>query len=138
MLFLPCHPRFALLLSSLLTTAVALLLPFSPIPSLPPSSAPSTQLLSSSASPQGLATHMRRALAERAYQKLLLGGDALIAKVGPAPLNVALCVFISLHTFVDVIFVPFRFPPDKEPWPPYTVCKSYSPPFCVSAHHIVP
>src|SRR5712671_5149224 len=38
MLFLPCHPRFALLLSSLLTTAVALLLPFSPIPSLPPSS----------------------------------------------------------------------------------------------------
>jgi len=42
---------------------------------------------------------------------MLLGRDALIAKMGPAPRNVAL------------------FPPDKEPWPPYTVWDFFPPAF---------
>ena len=35
---------------------------------------------------------MRLRRAERAYQKMLLGRDALISKVGPTPHDVALCV----------------------------------------------
>jgi len=62
--------------------------PFTPILTLPPSSAPPRQPLRSSASSQGLATRVLRA--ERAYQKMLLGRDALIAKVGPAPHDVSL------------------------------------------------
>jgi len=109
MLFLRRHPRFSLLLSFLLITALVLLLPSSPFPSLPSSSAPPRQPLRSPASSQGLTTRVRRA--ERAYQKMLLGRDALIAKVGPAPHDVAL------------------FPPDKEPWPPYTVWDFFPPAF---------
>jgi len=101
MLFLRRHPRFAFLLSSLLTIALVLLLPFSPFPSLPSSSASLRRPLGSSTGPQGLAARVRRA--ERAYQKMLLGRDALIAKVGPAPHNVALYVFypsiLSLISF---------------------------------------
>jgi hypothetical protein len=90
MLFFRRYPRFTFLLSFLLTASLLLLLAHSPFPSLQPSSAPPTRPLNSTTSFQGLAARVRRA--ERAYQKMLLGRDALIAKVGPAPHNVALCV----------------------------------------------
>jgi len=110
MLFFHRHPRFTLLLSVLLVVSL-LLLTLSPFPSLQPPSEPptSTQPLNSSTAPHGLASRVRRA--ERAYRKMLLGRDALISKVGPTPHNVAL------------------FPPDKEPWPPYTVWDFFPPAF---------
>lgn len=94
MLFFRRYPRFTLLLSVLLIVSL-LLLTHSPFPSLQPSSAPPTptertEPLNSSIAPHGLASRVRRA--ERAYQKMLLGRDALISKVGPTPHNVALCV----------------------------------------------
>lgn len=58
---------------------------------------------------QGVAARVRRS--ERAYQKMLRERDALVAKVGPAPRDVAL------------------FPPDKDPWPPYTVWDFFPPVF---------
>jgi hypothetical protein len=63
-----------------------------PLLSLQPSSAPPTptQPLNPSTAHHGLASRVRRA--ERAYQKMILGCDALIFKVGPTPHNVALCV----------------------------------------------
>ncbi|SRR6266852_281671 len=124
MLFFRRYPRFTLLLSVLLIASL-LLLTRSPFPSLQPSSAPPTptQPLNSSTAPHGLASRVRRA--ERAYQKMLLGRNALISKVGPTPHDVALCVphYPSL-LFANWSSHDIRFPPDKEPWPPYTVCKS--------------
>ena len=91
MLFFRRYPRFTLLLSILLIASL-ILLTHSPFPTLQPSSAPPapTQPLNSSTAPHGLASRVRRA--ERAYQKMLLGRDALISKMGPTPHNVALCV----------------------------------------------
>jgi hypothetical protein len=89
MLFFRRYPRFTLLLSFLLTASLLLLLTHPPFPSLQPSSDPARPLNSPTSS-QGLAARVLRA--ERAYQKMLLGRDALIAKVGPTPHNVALCV----------------------------------------------
>ena len=91
MLFFRRYPRFTLLLSVLLIASL-LLLTHSPFLSFQPSSAPPTptQPLNSSIAPHGLASRVRRA--ERAYQKMLLGRDALISKMGPTPHNVALCV----------------------------------------------
>jgi hypothetical protein len=91
MLFFRRYPRFTFLLSVLLIASL-LLLTHSPFLSLQPSSAPPTptQPLNSSIAPHGLASRVRRA--ERAYQKMLLGRDALISKVGPTPHDVALCV----------------------------------------------
>ncbi|KAF8466812.1 methyltransferase domain-containing protein [Russula ochroleuca] len=108
MLFFRRYPRFTLLLSFLLTASLLLLLTHPPFPSLQPSSDPARPLNSPTSS-QGLAARVLRA--ERAYQKMLLGRDALIAKVGPTPHNVAL------------------FPPDREPWPPYTVWDFFPPAF---------
>jgi hypothetical protein len=90
MLFFRRYPRFTLLLSILLTASLLLLLTHSPFPSLQPSSDPPARPLNSPTSSQGLAARVRRA--ERAYQKMLLGRDALITKVGPTPHNVVLCV----------------------------------------------
>jgi hypothetical protein len=80
-----------------------------------------TVLYKSSTGSQGLFSRIRRA--ERAYQRMLLGRDALIAKVGPAPRNVALSVLSPFSAFIFSVAFPCRFPPDKEPWPPYTVSK---------------
>jgi hypothetical protein len=130
MLFFRRYPRFTLLLSVLLI-AFLLLLTRSPFPSLQPSSTPPTptQPLNSSTALHGLASRVQRA--ERAYRKMLLGRDALISKVGPTPQDVALCVPHYLYLPLTLFFFFFanwsygiRFPPDKEPWPPYTVCKS--------------
>jgi hypothetical protein len=89
MLFFRRYPRFTFLLSVLLIASI-LLLTHSPFVSLQPSSASPTppQPLNSSIPPHGLASRVRRA--ERAYQKMLLGRDALISKVGPTPHDVAL------------------------------------------------
>ena len=98
MFFFRRYPRFTLLLSVLLTASL-LLLTHTPFPSLQPSSAPPTpaQPLNVSTTPQGLTSRVRRA--ERAYQKMLLGRDALISKVGPTPHNVALLRRILPFTF---------------------------------------
>ena len=98
------HPRFSLLLASFIFTALLLLLPHGPLAALQSPSASSTSPTpSSQKSPpvayhQGVATRVRRA--ERAYQKMLRGRDALIAKVGPTPRDVALFV---LRTFFWIV-----------------------------------
>ena len=98
------HPRFSLLLASFIFTALLLLLPHGPLAALQSPSASSTSPTpSSQKSPpvayhQGVATRVRRA--ERAYQKMLRGRDALIAKVGPTPRDVALFV---LGTFFWIV-----------------------------------
>lgn len=97
MLLIRRHLRFIVLLSSLLTASLLLLLPHSPFPALHPTSAPRRRPFKSTAGFQGLASRVRRA--ERAYQKMLLGRDALIAKVGPTPGNVALSVISSSSGF---------------------------------------
>jgi hypothetical protein len=102
MLFFRRYPRFTLLLSFLLTASLLLLLTHTPFPSLQPSSAPPTQPVNPPTGFQGLAARVRRA--ERVYQKMLLGRDALITKVGPTPHNVALC---ALH-YCSSFFSNFR------------------------------
>jgi len=106
------HPRFSLLLASFIFTALLLLLPHSPLAASfqPPSAtSPTPRQKPPVVYQQGVAARVRRA--ERAYQKMQRGRDALIAKVGPTPRDVAL------------------FPPDKEPWPPYTIWDFFLPAF---------
>ncbi|KAH9014493.1 methyltransferase domain-containing protein [Lactarius pseudohatsudake] len=105
------HPRFFLLLASLIVTALLLLLPRSPLAAFQSSASTGSpsRPIKSPVVYQGVSARVRRA--ERAYQKMLRGRDALIAKVGPSPRDVAL------------------FPPDKEPWPPYTVWDFFPPAF---------
>ncbi|KAH9974226.1 methyltransferase domain-containing protein [Russula compacta] len=109
MLFFRRYPRFTLLLSFLLTTALLLIRPRSSFPAVLPPSVPTERPPKPTPGSQGLSARVRRA--ERAYQKMLLEREALITKVGPAPHDVAL------------------FPPDKEPWPPYTVWDFFPPAF---------
>ena len=90
MLFFRRYPRFTLLLSFLLTTALLLLRPRSPFPAVMAPSVPTERPPKPTPDSQGLSARVRRA--ERAYQKMLLERDALITKVGPAPHDVALCV----------------------------------------------
>ena len=76
----------------LLRPALFLLLPQSPLSSVqhrPPAPRP----LASFADANALALRVKRA--ERAYQKMLRGREALIAKVGPSPHDVALCVVLA-------------------------------------------
>ncbi len=92
------HPRFSLLLASLIVTALLLLLPRSPLAAFQSSagSGSPSRPLKSPVVYQGVAARVRRA--ERAYQKMLRGRDALIAKVGPTPRDVALSVWFSLES----------------------------------------
>ncbi|KAI0270467.1 methyltransferase domain-containing protein [Gloeopeniophorella convolvens] len=102
------HPRFSLLLACLLTAALLLLLPQSPLAPVPqpvPASRPPSLLGDADA----LALRVKRA--ERTYQKMLRGREALIQKVGPSPRDIAL------------------FPPDRDPWPPYTIWDFFPPAF---------
>lgn len=89
------HPRFSLLLASFILTALLLLLPHSPLAAFQPSAGSSSRPVKPPVVYQGVAARVRRA--ERAYQKMLRGRDALIAKVGPTPRDVALSVssFVS-------------------------------------------
>jgi hypothetical protein len=93
MLLLRRHIRFIILLSFLLAASLLLLLSRPPFVALQPTSRgpaePSPRF-------QDLAARVQRA--ERAYQKMLLGRDALITKVGPAPGNVALFVLFFSST----------------------------------------
>ena len=118
------HPRFSLLLASLIFIALLFLLPHSPLIALQPSPASSEAL--KKAPPvvyHGVSARVRRA--ERAYQKMLRGRDALIGKVGPTPRDVALSVILFgvFFVFVPSLNNSHRFPPDKEPWPAYTACE---------------
>jgi len=90
MLLLRRHPRFVVFLSFLLTASLLLLLPHSPFPTFRPTSYPRKQPFESPLHFHGLTARVRRA--ERTYQKMIIGRDALIAKVGPAPRDVALSV----------------------------------------------
>ena len=92
------HPRFSLLLASLIFIALLFLLPHSPLVALQPSPGSSEAL--KKAPPvvyHGVSARVRRA--ERAYQKMLRGRDALIGKVGPTPRDVALSVILCLAFF---------------------------------------
>jgi hypothetical protein len=91
------HLRFIILLFSLVTASLFLLLPRPSNPALQPISTPKRKPYKSSTGSQGLSSRIRRA--ERAYQRMLLGRDALIAKVGPAPRNVALSILSSFSAF---------------------------------------
>jgi hypothetical protein len=84
------HPRFTLLLAALHIIVLLLLLPYSPFAPFRPSSPPPRPPSHPSIVYQGLSARVRRA--ERAYQKTLRARDALVAKVGPTPRDVALCV----------------------------------------------
>ncbi|KAH9957261.1 methyltransferase domain-containing protein [Lactifluus volemus] len=110
------HPRFVLLLAALHITILLLLLAHSPFTLYQSSSASRRPLINPSIVHQALSARVRRA--ERAYQKSLRTRDVLIAKVGPAPRDVSL------------------FPPDKEPWPPYTVCEGLLPPAFFCPHEL--
>jgi len=90
MLLLRRHPRFVVFLSFLLTASLLLLLPHSPFPTFQPTSYPRKQPFESPLDFHGLSARVRRA--ERTYQKMIIGRDALIAKVGPTPRDVALSV----------------------------------------------
>ena len=96
MIFFRRYPRFTILLSFLLTASLLLLLTHSSFPPLQPSSAPPAQPVNSTSGFQELSARVRRA--ERAYQRMLLGRDALITKVGPTPHDIALCV--PHHPFI--------------------------------------
>jgi len=98
MLLLRRHIRFIILLSSLLTASLLLLLSRPPFAALQTTS---RRPLEPSARFQDLAARVQRA--ERAYQKMLLGRDALIAKVGPAPGNVALFVLFFSSTLANTV-----------------------------------
>jgi hypothetical protein len=95
------HPRFTLLLAALHITVLLFLLPYSPFPHFRPSSPPRPPFHHSIVY-QGLSARVRRA--ERAYQKTLRARDALVAKVGPTPRDVALCVRLLLFRGV-IIFI---------------------------------
>jgi hypothetical protein len=98
MLSLRRHPRFIILLSFLLTASLLLLLSHSPFVALQPTS---RRLLKPSAGFRDLTSRVQRA--ERAYQKMLLGRDALITKVGPAPRNVALFVLFFSSALANAV-----------------------------------
>lgn len=117
------HPRFSLLLAIFIVTALLFLLPHSPFVAL--QSYPGTSESLKKAPTvvyRGVAARVRRA--ERAYQKMLRGRDALIGKVGPTPRDVALFVFWRFLVRSFLADNRDRFPPDKEPWPAYTACES--------------
>jgi hypothetical protein len=94
------HHRFALLLAALHVTILLLLIPHSPFAPFQSSSSPPRPSPNPSIAHQGLSARVRRA--ERTYQKTLRARDALIAKVGPAPRDVVLCVR-------SCFFFPFRY-----------------------------
>lgn len=108
MLLLRRHPRFIILLSFLLTASLLLLLSHSPFAALQPTS---RRPLDASAGFQDLAARVRRA--ERAYQKMLLGRDALIAKVGPAPRHVALFVLFFFSTLANTVAMVVQVSPRR-------------------------
>ena len=97
MLLLRRHPRFIILLSFFLTASLLLLLSHSPFAALQPTSRP----LKPSAGFPDLTSRVQ--CAERAYQKMLLGRDALIAKVGPGPRNVALFVLFFSSALANAV-----------------------------------
>ena len=96
MLLFRRHPRFIILLSLFLTASL-LLLSHSPFAALQPTSRP----LKPSPGFRDLTSRVQRA--ERAYQKMLLGRDALIAKVGPAPRSVALFVLFFSSALANAV-----------------------------------
>ncbi|KAI0055268.1 hypothetical protein BV25DRAFT_1833324 [Artomyces pyxidatus] len=102
------HPRYTILLGLLLLGTLALLLPDSPLRSSytprPHISTPHVQTETGV-----LSASVQRA--ERVYQRMLRMRERLITKYGPRPENIVL------------------FPPDKDPWPAYTVWDFFPPAF---------
>lgn len=60
--------------------------------------------------------------AERVYSKSVGERKEMIGRFGPTARDISMYVN---HSYLPFQFqrIPFRFPEDKEPWPPYTVCE---------------
>ncbi|KAI0049038.1 hypothetical protein FA95DRAFT_1489947 [Auriscalpium vulgare] len=103
------HPRYAILLGVLFFITLILLLPTSPLISAP---AVHPNLVHHPRPPADLhALPARVQKAERIYQRMLRLRRRLITKYGPKPEDIVL------------------FPPDRDPWPPYTVWDFFPPAF---------
>ncbi len=61
----------------------------------------------------------------RLYDSHLAQREGLIKKFGPDAQNISLCVFYEGPIFFRLLWQMciFSFPPQKPPYPPYTVCK---------------
>ncbi|KAJ3821038.1 methyltransferase domain-containing protein [Lentinula raphanica] len=88
------HPRYAMLLLLVLVPSIYLLLPFRPDPPLIPLRIAPNELTD---------VAYRMAQAEALYQKTILDRTGLISRYGPHPSDIDM------------------FPPNKSPWPAYTV-----------------
>jgi hypothetical protein len=112
------HPRYALFIFAVIATTFYLLDPFSVPPSapLPP--------LNVNMAKGELARRLTRA--DVIYDKMLADRKEMIRHFGPEPKDIMMCVAFSPAFFLTPIDVSgrTRFPPDKAPWPAYTVCKS--------------
>lgn len=108
------HPRYVLFLAGLLAVTFFLL----------SSSHSEHQLRSPHALglPPDPSLPARVTQAEEIYKGVLEQRESLIKKFGPSPAQVVMYVSEFHFTFHDLIF-RFRFPPDQEPWPAYTVCE---------------
>lgn len=109
------HPRYSLLiLVTLMTTFYLLFI------------ARDRQITSFHAQLQDNSLENRVQRSHTIYNKMLDQRQGLVKKFGPNPKDIALYVVVS-SSFVNVSVLTGcpSFPPDKSPWPPYTICKLY-------------
>ncbi|TCD62167.1 hypothetical protein EIP91_007273 [Steccherinum ochraceum] len=99
------HPRYALLVFVILAGTVWLLF--------------SDGGHVSQAGVRDLSLSARLDRAEKIYQKTLKGRQGLIKKFGPTPNQIAISCMVPYD----------RFPPDENPWPPYTAWDFFPPAF---------
>ena len=62
--------------------------------------------------------------AERAYSKVVGDRNEMIRRFGPTPRDISMCARFRLLQSQSKR-ISSRFPEDKHPWPPYTVCECY-------------
>ena len=105
------HPRYSLLILFTLITTFYLLF----VPHEHPTQTFHVQ-------DNSLGTRVQRSHA--IYDKLLVQRERLLKKWGPNPKDIHL--YVVLFAYMKAPSEWFcSFPPDKSPWPPYTVCKLY-------------
>ncbi|TFY70718.1 hypothetical protein EVG20_g2297 [Dentipellis fragilis] len=104
------HPRYTIILGVLLVTAFFLLLPGSPYP-YSESTYVSPDALHNGIVQVDNSLTARVKRSERIYQKMVKRREGLIRKFGPNPREIV------------------SFPPDKAPWPAYTVWDFFPPAF---------
>ena len=113
------HPRYVVLLALLLLGSFLLL---SPSETFTPYRA--------TYAPTAILDHTlpaRIAHSEEIYGRTLDRRQAMIKKYGPDPSQVVMCVLLFSRSRCACSVRLCRFPPDREPWPAYTVCE-YCPP----------